>query len=309
MDYVTLTQVRAYRNLKTGETADDVKLQGFIRGASRFVDTYCGRRFDARRETRLLDYPLQVRSAFGVYDASSWVTMMNAAGDLGAGVLRLDDDLLSVETLLNGDGAAIAPDAYVLEPANASVHHTIRLLSNAGLAWLPGAGGRREQVISITGLWGSHPNYPGDAWIDSGDTVANDPSLSASSTALTVANASGAAADLQQPRLQAGQLLQIGSEFASVQAVNYTTNVVTIKRAANGTVAALHAKGAAIAIYRPPESIVMAVLRLVAWRYTQKDANSFDREAILGTGIAITPSAVPPDVLALLPAPKPLRLT
>lgn len=308
MDYVTLTQVRAYRNLKTGETADDAKLQGFIRSASRFVDAHCGRRFDVRRETRLLDYPIPARSAFGVYDASAWVLMMNAAGDLGAGVLRLDDDLLSVETLVNGDGATIASAAYVLEPANASVHHTIRLASDSGLVWLPGVNGRREQVISIAGLWGYHPDYAHDAWIDSTDEVGNDP-LTVAGTSLTVTQALGPDEMMIAPRFQAGQMLKIESEFVSVIAVNGASNILSIKRAVNGTVAAAHAKATPIAVYRPPESIVQAVLRLVAWRYTQKDANSFDRETILGTGIAITPSAVPADVIALLPAPKPMRLT
>jgi hypothetical protein len=305
MDYVTLTQVRAYRSLVAGETVDDAKLQGFIRGACQFIDTYCGRRFDVRRETRLLDYPIRARSAFGVYNAQAWVDAMNAAGELGQGVLRMDADLLSVETLLNGDGTTIANTDYVLEPANASVRHTTRLLASAGVMWQPGTNGRREQVISVTGLWGYHPDYA-SAWADSLDTVRDNP-LTIGATSLTVTDADGVSADLQTPRFQSGQLLKIESEFVSVVAVNTTSNVLTIKRAANGTVAAAHAQSTPIVIYRPSENIVQAALRLVAWRYTQKDANTFDRTTILGTGIAITPSSVPPDVLALLPAPKPMR--
>jgi hypothetical protein len=306
MDYVTLTQVRAYRNLKAGETADDVKLQDFIRGSCQFIDNYCRRRFDVRRETRLFDYPIKPRSAFGVYDAQAWVDQMNATGDLGAGVLRLDADLLSVETLLNGDGSTISASDYVLEPANEGVKHSIRLLSSSGVKWQYGTSGRREQVISVTGLWGYHPNYA-TAWLDSLDTVQSNP-LTIGGTSLTVSDADGAAADLQSPRFQAGQLLKIESEYVNVIAVNTSTNVLTIKRAANGTLAAAHAQSTPISIYRPLDDIVMAALRLVAWRYTQKDANSFDREAILGTGIAITPSAVPADVIKLLPPPKPARL-
>jgi hypothetical protein len=307
MDYVTLTQVRAYRNLKTGETADDAKLQGFIRGANKFIDTYCRRNFDPRRETRLFDYPIKPRSAFGAYDAESFVAQMNAAADLGAGVLRLDADLLSVETLINGDGTTILPTDYVLEPANSAVHHSIRLLSSSSLRWLPGTNGRREQVISMLGLWGYHTDYNTAAWIDSLDTVRDNP-LTIGATSLTVTDADGVAEDLQTPRFQPGQLLKMEAEFVNVIAVNATSNVVTIKRAVNGTVATAHVQNTPISIYRPLENIVMAAQRLVSWRYTQKDANSFDREAILGTGIAITPSAVPADVKALLPAPKPLRL-
>jgi hypothetical protein len=307
MDYVTLTQVRAYRNMAAGETADDAKLQTFIKTASRSIDEYCRRRFDVRRETRLFDYPIKAVSAFGVYNADAWVSMMNAAGDLGQGVLRVDDDLLSVETLLNGDGSTIANTDYVLEPANVSIKNAIRLLSSSGLTWLPGTSGRREQVISVTGPWGYHTRYA-EAWADSLDTVQNNP-LTAGGTSLTVSDADGISADLQTPRFQSGQLLKIENEFVSVVSVNTTSNVLTIKRAANGTVAAQHAQGTAISLYRPVDTIVQATLRMVAWLYTQKDANSFDRETILGTGVAITPSAMPADVVKLLPAPKPLRLS
>ena len=72
----------------------------------------------------------------------------------------------------------------------------------------------------------------------------------------------------------------------------------------NGSTAAAHAQGVVITLYRPMETVKDAVVRLAVWKYRQKDANVFDKTTILQTGIAITPSAVPPDVLEKLPAPK-----
>ena len=70
----------------------------------------------------------------------------------------------------------------------------------------------------------------------------------------------------------------------------------------------MHDQGTMIEIWRPEANVVLACIRLTAWRYAQKDANVFDQTTILGTGIQIQPSAVPVDVLSLLPGPKGMRL-
>jgi len=302
MNYATLTQVRAYLGLAATETSDDTRLTTFIREASAFVDQYCIRRFDVRQETRKYDYPIRKASVFGVYSADEWVSLANAAGDLSRGTLRMDDDLLSVTTLTNGDATVIASASYVLEPPNEYPKHLIRLLASSGVAWQLNASGDREQVISVAGLWGYHENYSA-AWCDSLDTVRDNP-LTAAATTLTVADADGTAEDLDAPRFQAGQMIRVESEYLSVISVNATANTLVVKRAVNGSTAAAHAQGVAITLYRPMETVKDAVVRLAVWKYRQKDANVFDKTTILQTGIAITPSAVPPDVLEKLPAPK-----
>jgi hypothetical protein len=138
--------------------------------------------------------------------------------------------------------------------------------------------------------------------VDSNDAVADAAGINASVTSVTVSDADGIAADLDTPRFQTGHLIRIESEYLDVQAVNTTTNILTVKRGVNGSTAAAHALNTQIDVFRPIDNIQMAALRLAVWRYRQKDVNSFDRTTILGTGIAITPAALPADVLSLLPA-------
>jgi len=303
MNYATLTQVRAYLGLAAAETGEDALLTRFIKSADGYINGI--RRGDVRYETRLYDYPLRRYEALGAYDADTFVTQMNVMVDLGRGRLRLDDDLLYLVSVANGDGTAVALTDLVQEPPNLYPKGALRLKSGKGLAWLPGSDGTYEQVISVTGWWGYHPDY-GTAWVDSLDTVKNSSGITAAATSITVSDADGAAADLDSPRFQAGQLLKLESEFLDLLAVNTSTNVLTVKRGVNGTTAAAHAKETSIYLYRPYENLVQAALRLVAWRYRQKDVNNFDKTVSFETGVVIVPSAVPADIKALLPA---LRLT
>ncbi len=72
--------------------------------------------------------------------------------------LRLDEDLLAVSELLNGDGKEIDSADYVLEPANSYPKNRIRLRGTAAAYWVGGDNGN-EQAICVTGLWGYHDQY------------------------------------------------------------------------------------------------------------------------------------------------------
>lgn len=182
-DYCTLTQVKAYIN--TVESGDDTKLSQYITQASRRIDIYCGRTFTANTATRLYD----------------------AIADVDGRTLYLDDDLLSVTSLYNGDGTVITSGQYVLEPANQTQKYAIKLRSSASISWTYTTD--PEQSIAVYGAWGFY----------------------------------------------------------------------------NGTVA--------------PEDIQHAAIRLTAWYYAQQTA-PFDQAGLLETGVITVPSAVPPDVRALL---------
>lgn len=307
MNYATLHQVRAYLKLKATETDDDNLLKTFIRQSVKSIDGYCKRRFDIRRETRSFDYPLPKFERIGVYRAEDFVTQMNVLGDWLDARLKVDDDLLEVVTLTNGNGNAFSTSDFVLEPTNLFPKHSVRLLESSDQVWETGTSGDREQIIDLDGYWGFHDRYDDDTWVDSLDTVQDDP-LSAVSTQLTVSDADGDAGDTLGYRIQAGNVLKIESEFVFVASVDYTTNVCTITRAYSGTTVAEHVQGTKIYVFRPMANIVLACTRLVAWRYRQKDVDTFDKAAILGSGIAIIPSAMPADVRDLLPSPKPSRL-
>jgi hypothetical protein len=305
--YATLYQLRAYLGLDAEDTADDARLLDLLIGSCKFIDTQY-RRCDVRRELRRLNYPLpQERSFMGVFSAEQWVSQMNATVDIAAGLLRLDDDLLEAVTVTNGDGSVLDASDFVYEPPNMTPRHGIRLQPSAGKIWLPASNGNTRQVIQVLGWWGWHDDYE-SAFADSLDTVQNDP-LGPDATSLTVSSITGFTADLRSPRFQVGQVLRLQAELALIVALDDgVTKTLMLRRAYNGTLAAQHAKGTRIEIFRPPANVELAALRLATWRYRQKDANVFDKTTILATGEQITPSSLPPDVRDLLP-PRRIRIS
>lgn len=306
LHYATLHQVRSYLGMAVTETADDGKLRDFIVRSVKSIDKRCRRRFDVRRATLSFDYPLKRRERMGVYSVEDFVYQMNMVADWSNSRLKLDDDLLEVLTLTNGDDVEIDSDDYVLDPRRTYPKLSISLKSSSGVTWQHGDNGAVREVIDLDGYWGHNPDYD-EAFVDSLDTVEDNP-LSNSATELTVNDADGDAGDYTAVRFQAGHMIKIEDEFCFVRGVNATTNKLTVARGFHGTDGAEHAQDTIIYVYRPWGDIVMACDRLVAWRYRQKDADVFDKINIIGTGIQISPSAMPPDVLELLPAPKPMRL-
>jgi hypothetical protein len=292
MDYATLTQVRAYLKLGAAETTDDALLQTFVTWANRTLDSF--RRGDARYETRHYDYPLKAVEPFGYYDAETWVAQMNAAGLLSAGRLQLDDDLLALSSVVNGDGTEIPTTEILLEPANLYPKAVLKIKNGSAYRWLP-ADENREQCIAVSGWWGYHPQYL-SAWTLA-DTVQNDP-LTAIGTSLIVVSAAN---------FQVGQLLRIEDELVTVTAVKVTVsgativNTLTVTRASNGTTAAAHVKDTGIYLYIPWGNYQLAGVRLAVWRYRQKDVNVFDQTISFETGVTIIPATIPADVRVLLP--------
>jgi len=297
--YTTLTQVKSYIGKDAAATTDDNRLIGFILAAENTINSV--RVCSPRRQTRLFDYPIKKSEPFGVYSAAErFATQMNAALAITSGKLTLDADLLELEKVLNGDASEITTD-LVTEPANLYPKHNLRLVT-PGIYWTPGQSGQREQVISVTGVWGWHPDYS-NAWqiVDALTEAVN-----ASATVFKVADADGPDENGMTPRFQAGQILSLHTEYVVCVAVDTALNTITVRRGQNGTVAAAHDLGDAISVYRPPAQIVQCATRIAVWLYRQKDANVFDKTTILNTGVAITPSALPTDARAMLP---PARLS
>ena len=120
-DTVTITDIMTRE--------DDALLETLIEAASRAIDTYCGRRFYAETKTRYFE-------------------MDAVEGDY----LYLDDDLLTITTLTNGDssGSTIANTEYWLWPRNETPYHAIRLEANSTYSWECDT----DYMISVAGTWG-----------------------------------------------------------------------------------------------------------------------------------------------------------
>jgi len=235
----TLDHVRQHRRLAATETDDNPLLQSFIRGISQDFVTALQRTPMPYVMTRLFDYG-------GEYMKS-------------ARKLLLDEDLLAVTTLTNGDDSVVSSDDYVLIGANRYPKFGIRLKVNSGVTWL--YDDDPEECISVAGTWGYVPHYATNAWKDSGVNVpAGD--MTASATSVELGENEGAL-------FETGQYIRIESETIQVTAISDDT--LTLSRGELGTTAAEHAEGEDIETFHQLEDIKAAVRELVAYRYKTKD--------------------------------------
>jgi hypothetical protein len=239
----TLYRLRARLGLATTETGDDFRLTTALEAASVQIERAAGRHFSPRRAALQHDYTSALE-------------------------LLLDDDLLELTALTNGDGNSINLNHVIPVPDEApwSVLH---LTSSSAFIWNI----TKLQAIIVTGVWGWH-DRPAVMWRASGDTVQNNP-FSASATLLTVADAGAADTEQEAPRFQIGHLLRIESEYLRVLGVNTTSNVLIVQRGVNGTTAASHALNTPVDVYQPPADVDLLCLRWASWLYKEPDRGTF----------------------------------
>ena len=101
---------------------------------------------------------------------------------------------------------------------------------------------------------------------------------------------------------EVGQLLKLEDEFMLLEEIDAVGKKLTVERAVNGTSAAAHALGTPISVFQTSGTISQVCMRLVKWRYAQKDTDSFDQSHVLGSGVMTTPTKIPADVELILGA-------
>ncbi len=258
----TLDQVRAEikETQQTGGVSgtDDTYAKRELYRVSEWIeDTLVQRWFTPRRLERRLD----------------------ALGDhIFLDTLKLDEDLLSLVSLTNGDGSALALADVLFEPANQTPKYLLALQNGARFV----CGSNWRQAIRIMADWGYHRDYA-NAWYSSLDTVQDNP-LPAAATTITVSDVDGPNAYAESPRFSPGHLLRIESEYVEVLDIDVDINTLTVRRAANGTTAAEHAGGVAIDIWRVDEGVNREVVRLVGFRYKRRGTY----EKAVYDGLAVT---------------------
>lgn len=135
--YVTLAEVKACFNTSSTNATDDGFIEDLVEMGSRLIDRETCRTFYARTETRKFDYTSS-RS------------------------LKMDDDLLTITTLTNGDSETIAATEYNLYPLNRSPKREIRLKQGSTYYWATDGYSNTEGVISVAGTWGFSATAPDD---------------------------------------------------------------------------------------------------------------------------------------------------
>ena len=285
MNYATLDQVKKALNIT--DTSDDQLLLRLLITATKIIDRERGRRHDIRFEIRYFDRPKESRNI--------WTTLSVEPP------LRLDDDLLEITQLINGDGTVVSDSSILLEPAGRSPSSRVRLKPQSGVTWASDNQGNEKQIIGVSGFWGYHDDYT-SAWEDSLDAIQNDP-LSDETSVISVQAANGVTENMFSPRFEVGMLLRIDNELMMVKSINLELQTLNVVRAYNGSQAVQHSKNASINIYRVMPNIVQACVRLVMWMYRLKDTDSFDKVYTLGVGVSI-PVELPVDVIRLIGGQK-----
>lgn len=266
--YITLSEFK--RNLRAGgvdlsvDTVDDLVLEDIIEEASRYIDIETGRHFYPVVETRTYDTP---------------------EGTLDDRVLWLDDDLLEVTTVTNGDDTTLAATEYKLYPANYYPKYALRIRQSSGYYWLRDDDDNSEQVIDVLGWWGFHDDYAREAW-GTGSTLNEGALLTAVDLTWTMASVTP---------FEVGQIVKIESELCIVATVTTgaTPSITVRKRGDNGSTAATHADTTAVTIWQPIRPMRRACMDIATnyhkRRYGEATAGT---ATITGAGVVISPGDV-----------------
>ena len=248
------------------DTSDDAAIEFLLVGASRYIDQQTGRHFFPIVKTRYFDVP-------------DW-------GAIDPRVLRVDDDLLEILTLTNGDSTVIPSTEYSLRPKNDSPHYGIRLVDNSTYAWASDGAGDTHDVIAVLGVWGYHNRY-NLAWLTG-------------STANEAMDASETEYDVTSSTLFAvGNLIRFGNELGYVSVVG--TNTLTTTRGENESTAATHDTAIDVDIWQVQGDIKMYCLEIAQNVYGMRSGQtSGGKVTVTAAGVVIRPEEVPPMVAQAL---------
>lgn len=261
--YATLLEFKNYmtpRGLSssniTADTNDDSIMESMLQGISRWIDDQTHRTFYPRIETRKYDLPEEE-------------------------VLFLDDDLLSLTTLTNGDATEITSSQYVLYPKNAQPKQWVKILGSSSVMWQATSAGDNESAISVLGLWGFNNNYTQRGWSIAGTLGA----------AITTTNGLTLTMTAGHTVLQ-GEIYKIDDEMVNVS--NVSTNTVTMAaRGDNGSTAATHLINATVYKWNPQPEIKSALLSIAQSVYGSRDGQSSQGNVtVTQAGVVIRPGDV-----------------
>ena len=231
---VTLDEVREHRRMPEEKTEDDELIKGFIEDASEQMISELNRNPVPWKQTQLFDW--------------RGPEMPNAR------TLNMDDDLLVVDTLTNGDAVVIVASDFVLDDANRFPKRRVRLKINSGIAFT--YNDDPEQAISVLGTWGYVPHWD-NAW----------KTLTTNSAQKEIVDADITVTSVDDIRI--GDYLRMDSEYFFVTAIAGTA--VTVDSAVLGTTGAVHTSSTNIDQFQQVRDIRGAMKEIVSYMYKTKD--------------------------------------
>ena len=193
-------------------------------------------------------------------------------------ILPSGETLLAL-TSVSLNGSAVTASAY---PATRNPIKMIRRTD--GGSWYEN-GTDDPPTVVITGVWGYHKAYA-RAWAQVDALAAAI--VSTSATTLTVADVDGGDLNGFTPRISAGNLIRIDDELLEVTATNTSTNVVTVRRGANGTTAATHLIAAPVSTWQTDENVRRVTARQAGLLYARRGA--YEQQTITDVGVVTYPA-------------------
>jgi hypothetical protein len=264
-NYATLADYKNYVTARgqtaTTDTTDDAVIESLLESASRYVDDETGRVFYPFIQNRYYDVP-QGRE------------------------LLLDEDLLEVITLTNGDSTTMGASEYDFVPKNIYPAYGLKIKDISSYMWQSNSQGSLENAVSVLAIWGYRQKYSG-AWKVGGTLGAAIATVGATSATMSAGHT-----------LVTGQIWRIDNEILTG---SVATNTLTIERAFNGSTAVTHDNGAAVYYWKPEEGARNAVLEIANSSYHRRFGRSTsDAVTVTAAGVVISPRDVPAQARAFI---------
>lgn len=266
--HATLADYKSWITARGSDTSldasDDVVMESILKGVSRYIEQQSGRHFTPYIETRYFDTPTE--------------------DDVRA--LCLDEDLLEVISITNGDGTTVPSTEYILLNAslkrNSTPYRYIRIKDTSTYYWTLDTAGDSHSVIAVSGFWGHHNRYSTDAWAI-GSTLAE--ALDTSELGYDVTSAS---------LFSAGQIIRVDNELNYLASVAASTLNVSA-RGANGSTAVAHDTAEVVTIWQVQDDIKENCLQIAQNVYSMRSGQSSSgRITVSAAGVVIRSDEVPP---------------
>jgi hypothetical protein len=244
------------------ETTDDGVINEIIEGVSRYIDDETARTFYPRVQSRVFDAP---------------------RGTKNDQVLWLDDDLLEIISVTNGDDSAVSSSDYNTFPFNDYPKSWLKFKQAVSTIWEVDSNGNSEGVVAVNAFWGMHRDYATRAW-STGGTI-NDADFTAIKTTLAVQTGEGSG-------FAVDTLIKVEDEIMRITSVS--TDDLTVFRGENGSTAATHDDKTTIYIWNVQHDIRTAAIQIATNFYQRRRGENVSGVAtITAAGVVISPRDVP----------------
>lgn len=240
---ITRDMLRQHLGFALDDAGDDARLTAVIAAASNLIESAARRRFMPGIGERRYDIPSQNRH-----------------------ILNLNEDLLALRSLTNGDGQPIPLGDVLHLPGDA-----LQLRAGRSFSYDESP----LQAIRVEAVWGWHDDWA-RAWADSELQLSSELSMISQSCSYT-GNDTG---------LQVGQLLRLGEEYAWLLAHDAGNQSITLLRGAQGSSTSEQASGTPISVYQVPQAVQSLCVRWAAWLYQEPNSNQPQMPAALLQAIA-----------------------